>query len=103
MSQDPAADAAAPEPPPAALRAELSPGAARAKSGNPAPLNLGAARGMLENRAFLQPAAAGAAAKEPDPADGPASPTSPPSRRGSIAVSAMLKQGKAEGEEIDLF
>ena len=33
-----------------ALRANLNPGAARAKSGNPAPLNLGAARGMLENR-----------------------------------------------------
>ena len=39
-----------------ALRANLNPGAARAKTGNPAPLNLGAARGRLENHEFLQPA-----------------------------------------------
>jgi hypothetical protein len=31
----------------------LNPGATRARTGNHAPLNLGAARGRLENREFL--------------------------------------------------
>ena len=44
-----------------------------------------------------------AGAAEVDPDNGPSTPDSRGSRRGSVAVSAMLKQGKAEGEEIDLF
>ena len=38
------------------VRAELSEIAARARTGKPAPLNPGAARGRLENREFLRPA-----------------------------------------------